>query len=82
MCCADYLAQLMAGNHEARALARELLEHGLARRWRHVGGVAAQVTQLVGMPPATRELLTSAAWLHDIGYASALVDTGGSLPCP
>jgi HD domain len=28
------------------------------------------------MPPPTRELLVSAAWLHDIGYASVVVDTG------
>jgi hypothetical protein len=66
----------MAGNHEVEALARDLLEHELPRRWRHVGGVAAQAGRLAGIPPATRALLTSAAWLHDIGYAPVLVDTG------
>jgi HD superfamily phosphodiesterase len=66
----------MVGTHEARALARDLLEQELPRRWRHVGGVAARVGQIAGLLPETREMLVAAAWLHDIGYASVLVDTG------
>jgi hypothetical protein len=39
-----------------------------------VGHRAEQVAQ--ALPPADRSVLVSAAWLHDIGYASGLDDTG------
>jgi len=47
----------------------------LDRRWRHVQGVAEQARRAVGIVDDP-ELLVSAAWLHDVGYAPELVQTG------
>jgi hypothetical protein len=60
----------------AQSVASGLLTAELPRRWQHVRGVAAR-TNLV-QPPGSglNYLLTASAWLHDIGYASPLVDTG------
>jgi HD domain len=60
----------------ARILAGTMLAAELPRRWRHVRGVAARATSLDVRGAATRSLLVSAAWLHDVGYASPLVETG------
>jgi HD superfamily phosphodiesterase len=61
----------------ARELACELLADALPRRWRHVQAVGRQAEQIggraVGQDAGT---LASAAWLHDVGYAPAVVDTG------
>lgn len=61
----------------AEDLARRLLAP-LGARWAHVQAVAARAD---GLTPAVageaeRRLLVVAAWLHDLGYASALKDTG------
>jgi HD domain len=63
---------------EAAELAASLLDtEGLAQRWAHVRGVAARAGELVPtVDPADRDLLVAAAWLHDIGYAPAVVTTG------
>lgn len=46
-------------------------------RWRHVVGVGTRAEAIArSLPAADRELLISAAWLHDIGYAPDLYDTG------
>lgn len=61
---------------DARDLAHELLRD-LPGRWVHTAGVArraAQVARTIGDDDA--ELLVAAAWLHDIGYADSLRDTG------
>ena len=60
----------------ARDLARSLLEEQLPRRWRHSQGVAAKAETLGGVLPADGDVLTAAAWLHDVGYSPALVRTG------
>jgi HD superfamily phosphodiesterase len=60
----------------ARALEGAMLAAELPRRWRHVRGVALRASSLAVGDAATRSLLVSAAWLHDVGYASPLVDTG------
>lgn len=62
----------------ARVLAASLLDTAeFAQRWRHVQGVAARADQLAGtLDPADRSVLVAAGWLHDIGYAPAVVDTG------
>jgi putative nucleotidyltransferase with HDIG domain len=60
---------------QAKALADQLLARELPRRWHHSAGVAAQGGRLAGSSIEGR-LLVAAAWLHDIGYASPLVDTG------
>jgi putative nucleotidyltransferase with HDIG domain len=60
----------------ARSLARGLLE-GLPDRWLHTVSVARRAAELaVTVPPADRDTLVVAAWLHDIGYSPAVADTG------
>ncbi|QLH21834.1 HD domain-containing protein [Streptomyces sp. Rer75] len=60
----------------AYRLAGELLEESLPRRWAHTQGVAARAQMLSPLAGSSAEVLESAAVLHDIGYAPALVDTG------
>lgn len=60
----------------AAELARKLLEVPLPRRWAHVQGVAAQARSLASILGDDADLLEAAAWLHDIGYAPELADTG------
>lgn len=60
----------------ARDLARMLLEEQLPRRWAHTQGVAAQAERLDGVLGPDADLITAAAWLHDVGYSPALVATG------
>jgi putative nucleotidyltransferase with HDIG domain len=67
---------VMVDVQQAEELARRLLGTELPRRWRHSAGVAAQADRLSDHMTADRALLVSAAWLHDIGYAAPLVDTG------
>jgi hypothetical protein len=56
--------------------ANSLLAAELPRRWMHVRGVAARASALGARDPSNAALLIAAAWLHDIGYAPPLVDTG------
>jgi hypothetical protein len=64
---------------QARRAARSLLQ-GLpdeGRRWRHTQGVAARAREAgVVLPLADRDVLEAAAWLHDVGYAPALIRSG------
>ncbi|SDF75139.1 HDIG domain-containing protein [Lentzea fradiae] len=61
----------------ARNTARRLLAAELPRRWAHTAGVARRAGHIARVLPAgERELLVAAAWLHDIGYASEITDTG------
>jgi len=50
----------------------------LGARWSHVQGVGAAADHLVGelILGDDAEAVRSAAWLHDIGYAPALVQSG------
>jgi predicted hydrolase (HD superfamily) len=64
----------------ARDLAEVLLAD-LPERWRHTAGVARRAEELAGVlgrdglgPDG--EILVATAWLHDIGYAAPLHDTG------
>jgi len=57
-------------------LARRLLEEPLPRRWRHSQGVAARARSLRPVLGPDADLVIASAWLHDIGYAPNLVDTG------
>lgn len=70
--------QIMSKNTAvwARNLAREHLEIPLPRRWAHTQGVARQARTLAPILGEEADLLEAAAWLHDIGYAPDLVDTG------
>ena len=60
----------------ARGLAEELLAEPLPRRWAHSQGVGRLAELLADILGEDAELLAAAAWLHDIGYAPDLVNTG------
>lgn len=60
----------------ASELARKHLETPLPRRWAHTQGVARQARTLAPILGDKADLLEAAAWLHDIGYAPDLVNTG------
>jgi predicted hydrolase (HD superfamily) len=60
----------------AEILARHLLAGSLPRRWAHSQGVAATARTLAPLLRDAEDLLTAAAWLHDIGYAPGLHATG------
>src|SRR5664280_85051 len=61
-------------------LASKLAEQrlgGVGDRWRHTQAVAARAKSAGGaVDPPDRDLLVAAAWLHDIGYADSVTDTG------
>jgi putative nucleotidyltransferase with HDIG domain len=61
----------------ASELARDKLANMLPRRWLHVQAVALKA-QKVGARLALEDadLLVAAAWLHDIGYAPDVSETG------
>jgi putative nucleotidyltransferase with HDIG domain len=61
---------------EAQEMARSVLAEALPRRWKHVQGVATKAHRVAASLSLIREVLVSAAWLHDIGYAPDVVDTG------
>ncbi|XVU29378.1 HD domain-containing protein [Actinoplanes sp. CA-054009] len=61
---------------DARDLAERVLAD-LPERWQHSVGVAERATQISATVSAEEaDVLVAAAWLHDIGYAEALRDTG------
>ncbi len=62
----------------AEKIARRHLEAALPQRWRHVDGVARKAALLAAalFEGADAEVLMSAAWLHDVGYAPDICDTG------
>ncbi|MCC8243809.1 HD domain-containing protein [Saccharothrix luteola] len=60
-----------------RSLAHELLAHELPDRWRHIEGVAARAGKIAPLfSTFEADLLVSASWLHDIGYAPKVHATG------
>ena len=67
--------KLAAGLVDAQAEAFRLLAADDGR-WNHVRGVANAASRAVSVAAGDREVLVAAAWLHDIGYAEAIVDTG------
>lgn len=60
----------------AEEIARTLLEEPLPRRWAHTQGVAATARSLDPVLGDDTDLVTAAAWLHDIGYVPALASPG------
>jgi HD domain len=60
----------------AEATARKLLAKPLPRRWAHTQGVAATARGLAPVLGPDTNLVTAAAWLHDIGYAPSVAATG------
>lgn len=62
--------------HAARDLVGLVLED-IPERLHHCAGVAARAQALVAtVPPSAADTLVASAWLHDIGYASRLQDSG------
>lgn len=53
-----------------------MLAAELPRRWTHSQGVARRAQTVASVVPEHASAVVAAAWLHDIGYASGLVDTG------
>jgi putative nucleotidyltransferase with HDIG domain len=60
----------------AETTAHKLLGVPLPRRWAHSQGVAATAGTLASVLGDDADMLTAAAWLHDIGYSPDLHDTG------
>lgn len=60
----------------AQELAGTLLAEALPRRWAHTQGVTRQARRLATFLGEDADLLEAAAWLHDIGYAPTIADTG------
>nr|WP_245959846.1 HD domain-containing protein [Prauserella flavalba] len=57
----------------ARRTARDILAVELPRRWAHTQGVAERAEEVARVLPSDEaDVLVASAWLHDIGYASAL----------
>jgi hypothetical protein len=57
--------------------ARRLLADELPRRWAHSRGVARRAEEIAPLlAPGERDVLVASAWLHDIGYATAVCETG------
>lgn len=59
----------------AAGVAAEKLSAALPRRWVHVQAVAAKADSVSRAVPDPAVLVAS-AWLHDIGYAPDIADTG------
>uniref|UniRef100_UPI00397A12DC HD domain-containing protein n=1 Tax=Micromonospora sp. 050-3 TaxID=2789265 RepID=UPI00397A12DC len=67
----------MESRTAARVLAEQLLASALPRRWSHVTAVARKANQIGSLfAEADKEALVAAAWLHDIGYAAEVAQTG------
>ncbi|WP_080636025.1 HD domain-containing protein [Salinispora mooreana] len=62
---------------QAASAAQEQLAATLPRRWKHVQAVARKAEKVApSVASRDRDLLAAAAWLHDVGYAPGVVDTG------
>ncbi|MEV6302718.1 HD domain-containing protein [Actinoplanes sp. NPDC051861] len=59
----------------AQTIAESLLAD-MGDRWKHTIGVAEQAARLAGRLGLDPDVLVSAAWLHDIGYAAPIALTG------
>ena len=66
---------LMMDIDDTARLAETKLAQALPRRWRHVRSVARRA-RWTAKKLALPDDLVAAAWLHDIGYAPELVQTG------
>jgi hypothetical protein len=57
-------------------VARDKLAGALPRRWAHVRGVAHRARQAASLFREDVQLLVMASFLHDVGYAPDLAETG------
>jgi putative nucleotidyltransferase with HDIG domain len=60
----------------ARGIAERLLAEPLPRRWAHSVGVGRKAESIADVFGDDAELLVSAAYLHDVGYAPDVAVTG------
>jgi putative nucleotidyltransferase with HDIG domain len=60
----------------ARGIAEQLLAESLPQRWAHSVGVGRKAESVADLVGDDAELLVSAAYLHDIGYAPGVAATG------
>jgi hypothetical protein len=60
---------------DAAEQAKSLLAESLPRRWRHVRSVGRRAAWAASKLSLCDDLV-AAAWLHDVGYAAGLIDTG------
>jgi HD domain len=68
---------MSASIERSARIAEECLASSLPRRWKHVCAVADKAAKVaVILSPADAIDLVSSAWLHDVGYAPGIVDTG------
>jgi hypothetical protein len=65
----------MVSVRTAQDMAEKELAGALPRRWRHVRSVARRA-RWAAKTLSLSDDLVAAAWLHDIGYAPGLVETG------
>lgn len=62
---------------EAREIAEKFLADSLPQRWAHTVKVAETAQQLAeALDAVSPEIIVAAAWLHDVGYAAELAQTG------
>lgn len=72
----ERMHRVAADVSRASELAEQRLSN-MADRWRHTQAVAASARSAgPAVEPCDRDLLEAAAWLHDIGYADSVADTG------
>ncbi|BBH68689.1 metal-dependent phosphohydrolase, HD subdomain protein [Actinoplanes sp. OR16] len=69
-------APIITTRAEAAQVLAETLLGDSGNRWRHTAGVAERAADLARCLGLDEDLLVAAAWLHDIGYAAPLVETG------
>lgn len=61
----------------ARGIAAACLAEDLPRRWVHVQAVGTKAERIATrFNEPDQDVLTAAAWLHDVGYAPSLATTG------
>jgi hypothetical protein len=70
-----FIAQVVGPVESAAEQARLLLAEPLPRRWRHVRSVGRRAAWAASKLSLSDDLV-AAAWLHDVGYAPGLADTG------
>lgn len=62
---------------EARGIAETFLADSLPQRWAHTVKVAETAERLAeALDAVSPETIVAAAWLHDVGYATKLAQTG------
>jgi len=72
-----YAQAVDLGVEDAAQTAEQLLATRLPRRWRHVQAVAAKAQMAASaLDQVDGPVLVASAWLHDVGYAPDVVDTG------